>query len=266
MRRIFVFILLVVIPSVLAQAPLPRVEQPPIQQTAVKEAVVPVPTEIFHLLDEFSGAYWYRVQRPEIVHWKARADQVQIALLLGMVVSEGFIATEGKDSAEVTDAGQAVVALARALGVERLALRRARSIMECAEQNKWAAARKEWDSVLSDLDKGMIELRSGPLSQLVSFGAWLRGMEALCALINQDYSLERAELIRQAAAINYFEKQLAGMQRSIGSRSILAKMLKGIRKIRGLAQREKGPITEKTVRKIGSVCEDLVNIPSKRPA
>ncbi len=266
MRRILVFILLGMMPSVQAQAPPPPAEQLPSQAKTVKGALVPVPEEIFDLLDKFSGAYWHVVQRAEIVRWKAHGDQVQIALLLGVVVAEGFIAMEGKDSAEVKDIGYAVLSLARGLGVGRPALRRTRSIMEDAEQNKWTAARKEWDGVLSDLEKGMIELKSERISQLVSLGGWLRGMEALCALIIQDYSLERAELIRQSAVMDYLEKQLLEMQRDIGSRSAIAKMLKGIRRIRRLIQSEKGPITEKTVRRIRSVCEDLVSISSKRPA
>jgi hypothetical protein len=266
MRRILVFTLLVMITTVQAQAPPPPVEQLPSQAKVVKGALVPVPAEIFDLLDKFSGAYWYLVQRPEIVRWKPYGDQVHIALLLGVVVAEGFIAMEAKDSAEVKDVGHAVLFLTRGLGVGGVALRRNRSIMEYAEQNKWTAARKEWDGVLSDLEKGMIALRSERISQLVSLGGWLRGMEALCALVVQDYSPERAELIRQTAVIDYLEKQLVAMQREIGNRSAVAKMLKGIRRIRRLIEREKGPITEKTVRKVGSLCKDLVSISSMRPA
>jgi hypothetical protein len=265
MGRVFVFISLVVIPSVVAQAPRPQTEQLPSQVKTMKGTLVPVPEEIFHLLDKFSGAYWHLVQRPEIVRWKAQGDQVHIALLLGVVVAEGFIAMEAKDSAEVKDVGHAVLTLARGLGVGRLALRRTRSIMEYAEQNKWTAARREWDGVLSDLEKGMIELQSERIARLVSLGGWLRGMEALCALVIQDYSPERAELIRQTAVMDYLEKQLVEVRRAIGSRSTVAKMLKGMRRIRRLIQGEKAPITEKTVRKISSICEDLVSISSRHP-
>jgi hypothetical protein len=266
MGRILAFILLIMIPSVRAQAPPPPAEQLPSQTKVVKGVLVPVPEEIFNLLDKFSGAYWHLVQRPEIVRWRPHGDQVHIALLLGAVVAEGFVAMEAKDSAEVKDVGHAVLSLARGLGVGRVALRRNQSIMDYAEQNKWTAARNEWDGVLSDLEKGMIQLRSERISQLVSLGGWLRGMEALCALIVQDYSPERAELIRQTAVIDYLEKQLVEMQREIGSRSTVGKMLKGIRRIRRLIEAEKGPITEKTVRKIGSLCKGLVSISSRRPA
>ena len=36
-------------------------------------------------------------------------------------------------------------------------------------------ARNEWDGVFSDLQSGMIEIKSKELAQLVSFAGWLRG-------------------------------------------------------------------------------------------
>lgn len=41
------------------------------------------------------------------------ADSTQIALLLGAVIGEGFIAVEARDAAEVKEAGSAVLTLAR---------------------------------------------------------------------------------------------------------------------------------------------------------
>ena len=35
--------------------------------------------------------------------------------------------------------------------------------MELADKNEWTEARKEWDGVLSDLESGMIELKSADL-------------------------------------------------------------------------------------------------------
>ena len=89
---------------------------------------------------------------------------------------------EAEDSAEVKNIGNSVLSLARGLGIRERALRRSRSIMELADKNEWSEARKEWDGVFSDLETGMIELKSAQLSQLVSLGGWLRGTEALSAL------------------------------------------------------------------------------------
>ena len=227
---------------------------------------MPVPREIFRSLDEFRDANWRAVQRPEVLHWKSHGDQDQIAILLGVEIAEGFIAMEAKDSTEVKNVGNTVLKLARGLGVEKDALRRSRSIMENADKSAWEAARNEWDGVFSDLESGMIEIKSKELAQLVSLGGWLRGIEALSTLVLQNYSPERAELIRQPVLLDYLEKELLGLRSKAKKRPIVAKMVEGIRRIRGLIQSENGPPTEKTIREIDGICDELVRLSSRRLA
>ena len=252
--------------SVFAQRPSDQSGQIPSQAKEVEGVLVPVPKEIFHSLDEFRDANWRAVQRPEIVHWKSHGDQVQIAILLGVEIAEGFIAMEAEDSTEVKNLGNTVLKLARGLGVEKGALRRSRSIMDYADKNEWTAARKEWDGVFSDLQSGMIEIKSKELAQLVSLGGWLRGTEALSALVLQNYSPERAELIRQPALLDNLEKQLLAMSSEIQTHPLVAKMLEGIRRIRVLIKDENGPPTKKTVIEIDGICEQLVRLSSRRSA
>ncbi|MEO6870733.1 MAG: hypothetical protein ABI233_00765 [Chthoniobacterales bacterium] len=224
-----------------------------------------MPKEVFRTLDKFDGANWSAVQRPEIAHWKSHGDQVQVALLLGVVVAEGFVSMEAKDSTELRDLSNSLRSLARGLGVGQAALRRSRSITEAAERGDWRAARKEWDGVLFDFEQGMIDLKSEPISQLVSLGGWLRGTQALCALLLQDYSPERAQLLRQPVMVAHLEKQLLEMPPEIRSSPMVAKMVEGIGRIRRLVQDEKGPLAKQTVVEIGSICKGLVEISSQRP-
>lgn len=238
----------------------------PSQAKPVEGILVPVPTEVFRSLDEFHHANWRAVQRPEIVHWKSRGDQVQIALLLGTVVAEGFIAMEAEDSSEVKNVGVKVLALARGLGVERTALRRSRSIIEHTDKGEWDAARKEWDGVLSDLEQGMTALKSESLARLVSVSGWLRGTEGLCTLVLQDYSPERARMIRQPEVLDYLEAQLVGISGRKRNHPMVVKMLDGLKKIRSLIESENGVIPEQTVKEIARTCTELVALSSHRPA
>src|SRR5262249_53068549 len=155
-----------------------------------------------------------------------------------------------------------VLSLAQGVGLRERALRRSRSIMDLADKNDWAGARKEWDGVLSDLESGMIELKSSDLSQLVSLGGWLRGTEALSALVLQKYTPERANLIRQPELVDYLEKQLQAMSGEIKARPIVVKLLDGIKKIRSLVESENGSLSEETVRKIHGICAELVPLSS----
>src|SRR5262245_8088477 len=198
----------VLVMSVLAQTPAEGNSPLPAQAKQLHGVAVPVPKEIFRSLDQFGNANWPAVKRPEVARWKSHGDQAQIATLLGVVTAEGFIAMEAKDSTEVKNLGRSVLSLAGGLGIRKRALRRSRSIMELADKNEWSEARKEWDGVLLDLENGMIEIKSADLAQLVSIGGWLRGTEALSALVLQNYSPERANLLRQPELISYLEEQL----------------------------------------------------------
>lgn len=236
----------------------------PPQAKPLEGIIIPVPKEVFRTLDEFPSANWRAVQRPEIVRWKSRGDQVQIALLLGNVVAEGFFAMEAEDSVAVRKIGKKVLMLARALGVEHAVLRRSRSIIDCTDRGDWSAARKEWDGVLTDLEEEMIALESKPILQLVSLGGWLRGTEGLSVLLLHDYSSERAEIIRQPAMLDYLEEQLLAMPEKKRSHPMVVKMLEGLRKVRSLGEVEDGLLPQQKVKEIGRICRDLVTLPSRR--
>lgn len=262
--KLCIFIQAVVAMAASAQTPSGQTSPFPSQAKQVHGLAVPVPKGIFHSLDQFRDANWRVVQRPEVARWKSHGDQAQIATLLGVTIAEGFIAMEAEDSAEVKNLGNSVLSLARGLGIRERALRRSRSIMELADQNEWSDARKEWDAVLSDLETGMIEIRSAHLAQLVSLGGWLRGTEALSALVLESYSPERSDLIRQPALIDYLEEQLRSMSSDIKDRPIAVKLLDGIRRIRVLVESENGPLPEEKIRKIHGVCAQLVPLSSRR--
>src|SRR5215471_20074741 len=262
--RLCLFILALPVISAVAQTSSGQNDQLPSQARQLHGVAVPVPKEIFRSLDQFRDANWAAVKRPEVARWKSHGDQAQIATLLGVVTAEGFIAMEAKDSAEVKNLGNSVLSLSGGLGIRKRALRRSRSIMELADKNEWSQARKEWDGVLSDLESGMIEVKSAQLAQLVSVGGWLRGTEALSAVVLQNYSVERSNLIRQPELIGYLEKQLRSMSNDIQNRPIAVKLLDGIGRIRTLMESENGSLSEETVRKVHGVCAGLVLLSSRR--
>lgn len=246
------------------ETPSPQNSTLPSQAKQVHGIAVPVPKEIFRALDQFRDANWSAVKRPEVARWKSHGDQAQIAILLGVVIAEGFVAMEAKDSTEVKNLGHSVLSLAGGVGIRDRALRRSRSIIEFADNEQWSDARREWDGVLSDLETGMIQIKSEHLAQLASLGGWLRGTEALSALILQNYSPERANLLRQPALMDYLEKQLRAMNADLQARPIVGKLRDGIRNIRSLVENENGPLPEETVRKVHGVCAELVPLSGQR--
>jgi flagellar biosynthesis regulator FlaF len=246
--------------STMAAPPAPPGEGEPLpaQATAMKDIPVPVPREIFETLDRFRDFNWRAVQRTDIAGWKPRSEPADNALLLGAVIAEGFIAVAARDEVEVKSVGNAVLRFARSLGVERAALRRSRSIVEHAEEGDWPAVRKEWDRLLPDVQRGMNELKSEQLAQLVSLGGWLRGASALSRLVLQNYSAQDAELLRQSGLLDYFEARLAEMDGEIRANPNVVRVRAEIPGMRELLAHAETPIPKERVKKISGVAEALL--------
>ena len=225
----------------------------------IDDVVVPVPSEIFAVLDKLGRPSWGAVLRSSKTAVKLPGEQAQTALLLGTVIAEGFIAVEATDTAEVKAIGRNVLKLATALGVGKEVTKRTNSIVSLANSSDWPGVRKELDGALADVKAAMIKLNSEPLSQLVSLGGWLRGTEALTAVVNRDYTKDGAELLHQPVLLDYFDKRISSMKPKFKSDPVVMKVQKGLVDIRPLIGLGDGSeISDKTVREINAIAEELV--------
>lgn len=260
MKKALCLILVACAANALAETPAHiDVSKLPQQSKMIDDVVVPVPSEIFGVLDKLGKPNWSAVQRAGTSSSKPIGDASQIALLLGTVIAEGFIAVEAEDAAEVQEIGKCVLTLAQAIGVRKAVLKRSNRIVSDAKKKDWSAVRKELDGALSDVKEAMLELKSEQLSQLVSLGGWLRGTEALTAVVSKNYSKDGAELLHQPLLLDTFEKQILNMEPKIKANSVVTKVQKGLLEIRPLIGVNDGAnISEKTVSEIGSIAADIV--------
>jgi hypothetical protein len=196
---------------------------------AVQEVVVPVPSEIFSVLDKLGNPNW----KGELREGKARTPEsrVRTALLLGNVIAEGFVAVEAEDTERVKELGRQVLTLAEAINVRKSVIARSKSITDKAEQRDWRGVRAEFDGALQDVRTAMDELNDHDLSQLVSLGGWLRGTEVLTDIIGKGYSNDGAELLHQPELVNYFDRCIGSMPGRLRKDSLVVEIRDLLRKI-----------------------------------
>jgi hypothetical protein len=231
----------------------------PAASKMIDEVVVPVPSEIFAVLDKLGKPNWAGVMRTSASDAKATGDSAQIALMLGTVIAEGFIAVEAEDSEEVKAIGNAVLRLSKAIGVENSVKPRANAIIAAAGKKDWTGVRRELDGTLAKVKEAMLELKSEQLSQLVSLGGWLRGTEALTAVVRKTFTKDGAELLHQPVLLDYFDQQLSGMKPKIKANPVVIQVQKGLLDIRPLVGLNDGSeISEKSVKEIGDITGKLV--------
>ncbi len=177
--------------------------------TTVEDVVVPLPNEIFGALNKLGGVNWKEHVRSD--KGPNFTERPRIALLLGAVIADGFIAVQAEDAPAVKDIGQRVLALAKGIGVGNSITPHAKAIIEAADKRNWENVRQELDRTQNSVQQAMNEVHDEKLSQLVSLGGWLRGTEVLTSVVKQHFSTDGAELLHQPDLLTYFQTRLKAM-------------------------------------------------------
>src|SRR4029450_5347828 len=115
----------------------------------------------------------------------------QIALNLGGLIADGFIAVEAKDSQQVKNIGADIIRLAKALGGSESLLSRGNSINEFAEENDWDTFNEELEATQNEVKSSMQSHADQDLVILVSVGGWIRGTQVVSGGVLKNYHERR---------------------------------------------------------------------------
>lgn len=234
-----------------AEAPPTHIDLKPFKN--VEDVVVPLPNEIFSALNKLGTVNWKEYVRSD--KEGNFMERPRVALLLGTVIADGFIAVQAQDAPTVKDIGQRVLALAKQIGVGSSITPHAKAIIEAADKRKWDNVRRELDSTQSSVQQAMNELQDQKLSELVSLGGWLRGTEVLTSVVSKQFSHEGAELLHQPDLVGHFQEQLRLMPEKYDI-EIVRQIQTGLSDVRPLLD-VKGRISADSVSKINEIATRL---------
>src|SRR6266540_211064 len=160
---------------------------------------IPTPGELFTALEKSGKINWAGQYRGPIpVTYSNRA---QIALNLGGLIADGFIAVEAKDGQQVKNIGSDIIKLAKALGVSEKLLGRGSSINEFAENNEWDTLQEELEATQNEVKSSMQSHADQDLVILVTLGGWIRGTQVVTAAILQNYDEHSAKVLRYSSMV-----------------------------------------------------------------
>ena len=138
----------------------------------------------------------------------AELGAAQIALNLGGLIADGFIAIEAQDSQQVKNIGADIIKMAKALGVSEKVLGRGNSINQFAENNEWSTLQEELESTQNEVKSSMQTHRDQDLIILVSLGGWIRGTQVVSGLVAQNYDVRSAKVLRQPALAGFIHSKM----------------------------------------------------------
>src|SRR3981081_4419933 len=219
----------------------------------IDDVVVPLPNEVFGALNKLGGGNWgWYVRNDKGANFTERP---RIALLLGAVIADGFIAVQAEDAPTVKEIGQRVLKLAQGIGVGNSITPHAKAITEAADKRNWVRVRQELDRTQNSVQQAMNEVHDEKLSQLVSLGGWLRGTEGLTSVVTKHFSIEGAELLHQPDLLIYFQNRLQGMPEY--KMPLLQDIQQALVKVRPLIDVGDERISEASVKRINEITTRL---------
>jgi hypothetical protein len=167
---------------------------------------IPTPGETFAAISKRTKPDWTAAFRgPIAMNYKTRA---QIALNLGGLIADGFIAVEAQDSQQVKNTGGDILKMAKALGVSENILARGNSINQFAENDEWPALQEELEATQNEVKASMQSHRDQDLVILVSLGGWIRGAQVVTGFVAKNYDERLAQVLREPELLRFIHSKI----------------------------------------------------------
>src|SRR5215469_9610135 len=210
---------------------------------------IPTPGELFAALGKSEKTNWSDQYRgPMPMTYRNRA---QIALNLGGLIADGFIAVEAKDSQQVKNIGSDIIKLAKALGVSEKLLSRGSSINEFADNNEWDTLQEELEATQNEVKSSMQSHADQDLVILVTLGGWIRGTQVVTSSIMQNYDEHSAKVLRQPALVHFMQSKINEISPELRGERLVKDVSEQLGEIEKLVSFPPGkPPTVEEVRKV----------------
>ena len=222
----------------------------------VDDVIVPVPSEVFSVLDKLGDPNWQAELRKQSI--PTTSDSTKLSLLFGYTVAEGFVSVQAQDKEAVKDIGHDVISLSKSLGISKSVLPHAQAILDAADKGNWSSIRKEFDLTQKTVKDTMEQMKDMDLSQCVSLGGWLRGTASVTSVVKKSFSADRAELLNQPMLVEHFVNSIAKMPGSTREHDVVKAIQKGLAVVQQQMEGAVDGFSKDAVTEIGKTCDSLL--------
>lgn len=236
------------------------------RSNAVKTDTISIPTpgELFAALSKPGKPDWASQYRGPIP--STYRNRAQIALNLGGLIADGFIAVEAQDSQQVKNIGSDIIKLAKALGVSENVLGRGKSINEFAQNSEWDALQEELEATQNEVKSSMKSNQDQDFVILVSLGGWIRGTQVVSGSVMKDYNQASAKVLRQPALVSFIQAKIRDMSPELRDEPLVKTVSEQLSEIQKLVAFPGGgtPSAEE-VRKLNEAVGKLMDEIQRKP-
>lgn len=202
------------------------------EEFGVNEFTTPSIKKLFEQLEGFGKVPFELVERP--VSDSPPGDRMEMALSLGRLIAEGFLAVTDEEILQIEAVGRAILKHAKGLGAELRIKSHAQSILEKSGLGEWDALKDELAATQAEVEVEMLTLRDVDLAHLIALGGWIRAFEIATVAAGNPYSPERTTSLARADIAEYFLMSLDGLHPKLQEREIVVKLRTGLTELRNM--------------------------------
>ena len=221
---------------------------------------IPCPGEVFAALNKVCRPNWATLVTPATA--PVSGDRAQMALAIGVLATDGYIAVEAQDGQQVKNVGREIMAMTKALGVSESLLGRGHSLVEFADTGAWEALSDELAATEEEVKATMAGQKDRNFVLLTSSAAWLRGLETATEVVLEDDSLRGAGVIRLPELAARLSSDLGTLPERLGRNPRVVVVREALAKASGLlsAQNPTPDQQKKNLREIHDACASAVRV------
>jgi hypothetical protein len=226
---------------------------------------IPTPGELMAAVNKLGKPDWAAAIRAPITV-SSFTSRPQMALNIGGLIADGFLAVEAEDAQQVKNIGKDIIALAKPLGVQQEILNRGKSLTDFAERGQWDTLKEELEATQNEVKTALTENKDSDLIVLVTLGGWIRAIDAMSDYIGKHYSADGARLLRQPAVAQFLTARLESLPEKVRDDFAVRKAKSGLGQIERAVSfpSEKAPTVEE-VQELAKLSQNLLKeIASKK--
>jgi len=227
-------------------------------ESGLNDFTVPSIVKVFDELEKISPLFYSSEHLKQ--HDRLPLDRTKLAMRLGTLIADGFIAVQTGNSDDVPTIASHLSRYAKALGAGDRIKRHAAALLDHAKAKDLDKLKTALAATQRDVERELVSLRDPDLSHLISLGGWLEALEAASIAVDKKFTPERAQRLFREDVADYYSESIGSLDPEISDLPHIKQMreyLSGLRNAMTLA--EGAEPTEEGVTDIKEVATILAN-------
>lgn len=233
------------------------------EEYGVNQFTTPSIKKLFEELESFGSLPYEKLKR-DIP--SAPRDRSLVALSLGVLITDGFLAVNADQILDLRDVGGAILKHAKILGSGKGAIRHVKNILESSALEELSTLKSELSRTQIDVEAEMVLLRDVDIAHLVGLGGWVRALQIGAHGSLDPYKPERAQKLARIELLEYFQHSLQELNPTIRESENIVRITRRLDQVLAIIKAPAGPgatFTVDQVRELADKADDLVKLSTR---